>query len=53
MEFPLEMSIVHSVFQVSMSWKLMGDPNFIVTLEDVSVKEKMTYENVLIKILDQ
>lgn len=32
--------------------KIMGDPTFIVPLEDVGVEESLTYEEVSVEILD-
>ncbi|XP_070050642.1 uncharacterized protein [Nicotiana tomentosiformis] len=52
-ELPPEMSLVHRVFQVSMLKKVVGDPSLIVPVETIEVKEEMTYEEILVSILDR
>lgn len=51
-ELPLEMNIAHLVFHVSMLRMFVSEPNFIVSLEDVSMEENLTYKEVPIEILD-
>lgn len=40
------------MFQVSMLRKFLGDLNSIILLEDVSIEDRLTYEEVRIEILD-
>lgn len=44
--------MVYLVFQVLMLRKFMGDPNFIVPLKYVIIEEYLTYEDVIVEILD-
>ena len=53
LELPQELSMVHPVFHVSMLWKCIGDPSRITPIENVQVKEDLTYEEVPVAILDQ
>ncbi|XP_049358110.1 uncharacterized protein LOC125822712 [Solanum verrucosum] len=53
LELPQELSIVHSVFHISMLWKYIGDPSRITPTEDVQVTGDLTYEEVPIAILDR
>ncbi|XP_070010308.1 uncharacterized protein [Nicotiana sylvestris] len=50
---PYKMSLVHLVFHVSMLRKVVGDPSTIVPVETVEVNEELSYEEVLIAILDR
>ena len=50
---PLELTLVHSVFHVSMVRKCVGDPSAIVPLGSVGVEENLTYEEIPVEILDQ
>jgi len=53
LELPLEMSLVHSVFHVSMLKKLVGDLSLIVPEETIEVNEELTYEEISVTILDR
>ncbi|XP_070046575.1 uncharacterized protein [Nicotiana tomentosiformis] len=53
LELPPEMSLVHSVFHVSMLKKVVGDPSLIVQVEAIEVNEELTYEKILVAILDR
>ena len=53
LELPLEMSMVHPVFHVSMLRKCLGDPSSIVPLDMVNVEENLSYEEVPVEILDR
>ncbi|XP_055800384.1 uncharacterized protein LOC129869798 [Solanum dulcamara] len=52
LELPIELAPVHLVFHVSMLRKCVGDPNTIVPLGNVSVEDNLTYEEILVDILD-
>ncbi|WMV18454.1 hypothetical protein MTR67_011839 [Solanum verrucosum] len=52
LELPTELSAVHLVFHIPLLKKCVGDPASIVPLENVAVKDSLTYEEVLVKILD-
>ncbi|WMV24039.1 hypothetical protein MTR67_017424 [Solanum verrucosum] len=53
LELPTELAAVHPIFHISLLKKCMGDPTSIVPLESVDVKDSLTYEEVLVEILDR
>ncbi|XP_070046598.1 uncharacterized protein [Nicotiana tomentosiformis] len=52
-ELPLEMSLVHLVFHVSMLKKVVGYLSLIFPLETIEVNEELTYEEILVFIHDR
>lgn len=52
LEMPMELSIVYPLFYVSMLRKCISDPNVIVSSNDMIIEENLTYEEVLVEILD-
>ncbi|KAK4733992.1 hypothetical protein R3W88_008253 [Solanum pinnatisectum] len=53
LDLPTKLASVHPVFHVSMLKKCVGDPASIVSLEDLEVKENLSYEEVSIEIFDR
>ena len=53
LELPPEMSLVHPVFHVYMLKKVVGDPSTIVPIEAIEVNEELSYEEILVAILDR
>ena len=53
LELPAELAMVHSFFHISLLKNCVGDPTSIVPLESVVVKDSLTYEDVLVEILDR
>ena len=51
-ELPSELASVHPVFHVSMLKKCIVDPEFILLIEGLGVKDNLSYEEVPVKILD-
>ncbi|WMV08280.1 hypothetical protein MTR67_001665 [Solanum verrucosum] len=51
LELPAELKVVYLVFHISLLKKCVGDPESIVPLESVGVKDSLTYKEVLIEIL--
>ena len=47
-----ELDSVHSVFHVSMLKKYIDDPEFILPIEGLGVKDNLSYEEVPVQILD-
>ena len=52
-ELPNDLAKVHPVFHVSMLRKFIGDVDTIIPLEDVSIEDSLTYEEVPVEILDR
>ncbi|XP_070054114.1 uncharacterized protein [Nicotiana tomentosiformis] len=53
LELPSELEFVHLIFHVSMLRKCIGDLSRVVPIKDVQVTEDLSYEEVLVAILDQ
>ena len=53
LELPVELAAVYPVFHISLLKKRLGDPTSIVPLESVAVKDSLSYEDVLVEILDR
>ena len=53
LKLPGELALVHPIFHVSMLKKFIGDPESILTIEGLGVKDKLSYEKVLVQILDR
>ena len=53
LRFPNELAMIHPVLHVSMLKKCTCDPIFILPLEGLGVKEDLSYEEVLVEILDR
>ena len=49
---PSELDSVHQVFHLSMSKKCIGDPESILPIKCLGVDENLSYEEVLVEILD-
>ena len=52
LEFPVELKIMYPVFHISLLKKSVGDPASVVPLESLVVKGRLSYEYVLVEILD-
>ncbi|XP_069148044.1 uncharacterized protein [Solanum lycopersicum] len=52
LELPAKLAAVHPVFYISLLNKCMGDPASKVLLESIPVKDKISYEDVPVEILD-
>ena len=52
LKLPSELTSVHPVFHVSMLKKYIGDPESIVPIEGLVVDDTISYEEVLVEILD-
>ncbi|WMV30550.1 hypothetical protein MTR67_023935 [Solanum verrucosum] len=52
LELPQKLTAVHPVFHISMLKKCMGDPSLIIPTEDICIKDSLSYEEILVQILD-
>ena len=52
LKLPSELASVHPLFHVSMLKKCIGDPESILPIEGLGVKDNLFYEEVPVKILD-
>ena len=50
---PAELAAVHPLFHISLFKMFLGDPASVVPSESVVVKDKLSYEDVLVQILDR
>ncbi|WMV59308.1 hypothetical protein MTR67_052693 [Solanum verrucosum] len=48
-----DLAVVHSGFHISMLKKCMGDPSLIIPTEDTGIKDSLSYEEILVQILDR
>ncbi|WMV14253.1 hypothetical protein MTR67_007638 [Solanum verrucosum] len=53
LELPQELAAVHPIFHISMLKKCMGDPLLIIPTEDIGIKDNLSYEEILVQILDR
>ena len=51
LDLPQELAAVHSVFHIYMSKNYMGDPSLIVPTENFGIKDRLSYEEILVQIL--
>ena len=51
LKFPSELTVVHPVFHVSMLKKCIGNPECILPIEGLGVKDNLSYKEVLVQIL--
>ena len=53
LKLPSELTSVHPVFHVSMLKKCMGDPEYIIPIDGLGVKDNLSYEEVPVQVLDR
>ena len=53
LRLPSELASVHPIFHVSMLKKCIGDPECILPIEGLGVKDNLSYEEVPVQILDK
>ncbi|WMV38444.1 hypothetical protein MTR67_031829 [Solanum verrucosum] len=53
LELPLELAAVHPVFHISILKKCMDDPSLIIPIVNICIKDNLSYEEVLVQILDR
>ncbi|XP_070013156.1 uncharacterized protein [Nicotiana sylvestris] len=53
LDLPPEFYAIHPVFHVSMLHKFLSDPSCIRPIDDIQVTEDLSYEEILVAILDR
>ncbi|WMV46258.1 hypothetical protein MTR67_039643 [Solanum verrucosum] len=53
LKLPQELAVVHPVFHVSMLKKYMGDPSLIIPIENIGIKDSLSYKEIPVQILDR
>ena len=53
LKLPNELVLFHSVFNVSMLKKCIDDPESMLPIEGLGVKDNLSYEEVSVQILDR
>ncbi|WMV24637.1 hypothetical protein MTR67_018022, partial [Solanum verrucosum] len=53
LELPPELATVHHIFHISMLNKCISDPSFIIPTENIGIKDNISYEEILVEILDR
>ena len=53
LELPKELTVVHSVFHIFILKKCLSDPSLIVPTKNVGIKDKLSYEDFRVQILDR
>ena len=53
LKLPLELSRIHDTFHVSMLRKYIPDPSHVLREQPVQLKENLTYEEILVQIVDR
>ncbi|KAH0722658.1 hypothetical protein KY290_005316 [Solanum tuberosum] len=53
LELRQELTAVHPVFHISMLKKCIGNPSLIIPTENIGIKDSLSYEEILVQILDR
>ncbi|WMV30389.1 hypothetical protein MTR67_023774 [Solanum verrucosum] len=53
LDLPNDLALVNPIFHVSFLKKCVGDPTFIIPLVSVGIKDRLSYDEVLVEILDR
>ncbi|XP_049348533.1 uncharacterized protein LOC125813085 [Solanum verrucosum] len=53
LELPSELAAIRPVFHISMLKKCLGDPSLIVPVENIGIRDNLSYVEILVQILDR
>ena len=53
LELPQELALVHQVFHISIVKKYCGEPSLIEPMDNVGIKDNLSYKKVSVQILDR
>ncbi|XP_040971300.1 rRNA-processing protein EFG1-like [Gossypium hirsutum] len=53
LELPPELQHIHDVFHVSMLRRYRSDPSYIISIKEIEVRPKLSFEEKLVYILDR
>ncbi|WMV30040.1 hypothetical protein MTR67_023425 [Solanum verrucosum] len=53
LELPLKLAALHPTFYIFMLKKCLDDPSLIMPIEDIGIKDSLSYEEILVHILDR
>ncbi|XP_017644457.1 uncharacterized protein LOC108485117 [Gossypium arboreum] len=53
LELPPELQHIHDVFHVSMLRRYRSDPSYIISIKEIEVRPKLSFEEKLVHILDR
>lgn len=51
-DLPQELEMVHPLFHICMLKKCLCDPSFIIPTDNYRIKDNLSYQEVLVQILD-
>ncbi|WMV24889.1 hypothetical protein MTR67_018274 [Solanum verrucosum] len=52
LELPSELAVVHPVFHISMLKNCMEYPSLIIPIENIGIKDNLSYEKIHVEIID-
>ncbi|WMV37060.1 hypothetical protein MTR67_030445 [Solanum verrucosum] len=52
LDLPQVLAAVYPMFHISMLKNCMGDPSLIIPIENIGIKDSLSYEEIPVKILD-
>lgn len=53
LDLPPELAGIHSFFHISMLKRCLGDPALVVPVKSIEVNDNLSYEEILVQILDR
>ncbi|WMV42071.1 hypothetical protein MTR67_035456 [Solanum verrucosum] len=53
LELPPELATIHPIFHIFVLKNRLGDPSLIVPTENIGIKDNLSYDEILVQILDR